>query len=216
MKKFKTIIAVIGAPVLLFSCGNGGNGGSSGLKLVKIGAQTWTTKNLDVSSFRNGEAIPEARTKTEWEKAGKEGNPAWCYYENDPANGTKYGKLYNWYAVNDPRGLAPKGWHIPGDEEWTTLTDHLGGDGSGNQMKSSSGWKDNGNGSNSSGFAGLPGGSRYDNGTFYTIGATGNWWSSSENDTGIAWGRGLGYDGGLVHRFKFTKQAGMSVRCLVD
>ena len=94
---------------------------------VTIGSQTWTTKNLDVATFRNGDAIPQAKTDEEWKAAGRNKQPAWCYYENDPKNGTKYGKLYNWYAVNDARGLAPAGWHIPTDEEWTVLSTFLGG-----------------------------------------------------------------------------------------
>ena len=108
---------------------------------IKIGAQTWTTKNLDVSKFRNGEAIPLAKTNAEWALAGQNQQPAWCYYENKGENGIKYGKLYNWYAVNDPRGLAPSGYHIPTDAEWTILTDYLGGDSMAvRQMKSTSGW----------------------------------------------------------------------------
>ena len=71
------------------------------------------SKNLNVSRFRNGEIIFEAKTIEEWEKAGENKTPAWCYYNNNPTNGAKYGKLYNWYAVNDIRALAPKGWHIP-------------------------------------------------------------------------------------------------------
>ena len=213
MKKLNIIITVFGTTVLLFFCGN-----NALSQQIKIGSQTWSTKNLDVSSFRNGEAIPEARTNAEWQKAGEEGNPAWCYYDSDPANGTRYGKLYNWYAVNDTRGLAPKGWHIPSDDEWTTLTGHLGGDGSGNQMKTSSGWKDNGNGSNSSGFAGLPGGYRNDDGTFYNIGAFGYWWSSSEYGTYGAWNRVLYFNDGNVVRTNifYFKEDGFSVRCLGD
>ena len=108
-------------------------------KSVKIGTQTWTTENLNVSTFRNGDPIMEAKTNEEWENAGKNKQPAWCYYENDPKNGAKYGKLYNWYAVNDPRGLAPAGWHVPSDAEWTILETFLGTD-AGKKMKSLSGW----------------------------------------------------------------------------
>ena len=96
-------------------------------KEIKIGQQVWMVENLNVDKFRNGEIIPEAKTDAEWKKAAENKQAAWCYYNNDSSNGTKYGKLYNWYAVNDPRGLAPKGWHIPSDKEWTDLTDYLGG-----------------------------------------------------------------------------------------
>ena len=138
---------------------------------ITIGTQVWMTKNLDVATFRNGDPIPQAKTNEEWEKAGENQQPAWCYYDNDPANGAKYGKLYNWYAVNDSRGLAPSGYHIPSDAEWTILTDFLGGEKvAGTKMKSTDFWADyegnSGNGTNESGFSGLPGGYRYFNGTF--------------------------------------------------
>ncbi len=109
--------------------------GISNSQTVTIGNQTWMTKNLDVSTFRNGDTIPEIKDGYEWERAGKEGRPAWCYYDNDTSYGRRYGKLYNWYAVNDPRGLAPVGYHIPSDQEWTMLTDYLGLN-AGSKMKS--------------------------------------------------------------------------------
>ena len=108
-------------------------------KTVKIGNQAWMAENLSVSIFRNGDPIPQAKTNQEWIKAGDNKQPAWCYYENDPANGAKYGKLYNWYAVIDPRGLAPVGYHIPSDAEWEKLVDYLEPD-PGTKMKSKSGW----------------------------------------------------------------------------
>ncbi len=78
---------------------------------VKIGENTWMVKNLDVSRFRNGDSIPEAKTKLEWAAYGMSKKAAWSHYNNDIGEGANYGKLYNWYAVNDPRGLAPEGWH---------------------------------------------------------------------------------------------------------
>ena len=95
------------------------------VKSVKIGKQTWTTENLNTGKFRNGDNIPEAKTNLEWETAGNEKKPAWCYYNNDPANAKKYGKLYNWYAVKDARGLAPEGYHIASTEEWDALSSYL-------------------------------------------------------------------------------------------
>jgi len=184
--------------------------------VVTIGTQVWTSTNLDVSTFRNGDPIPQAKTDAEWKGAGENKQPAWCYYYNDPSNGTKYGKLYNWYAVNDPRGLAPKGYHIPTDAEWTKLSDYLGGSGAGTKMKSTSGWKNDGNGNNSSGFSGLPGGSRSSNGTFNNVGSYGYWWSSTENTTTSAWCRNLYYFDGGVSRDSYYKQYGVSVRCLRD
>ena len=177
-----------------------------------IGTQTWTTKNLDVTKYRNGDAIPQVQDKNAWAKL-KTG--AWCYYENNTANGTTYGKLYNWFAVNDTRGLAPKGYHIPTDAEWTILTDNLG-DEAGTKMKSTSGWDNNGNGTNTSGFAGLPGGYRGLDGNFYSIGAYGDWWSSSEANTDYAWYRKLYNADGDVYRKANDKRSGFSVRCLRD
>ena len=191
-------------------------GGST--KEVSIGKQVWMSENLNVDKFRNGDPIPEAKTEEEWKKAGENKQPAWCYYDNDPANGARYGKLYNWYAVNDPRGLAPKGWHISTDAEWTKLSDYLGGaDLAGTKMKSKSGWKVN-NGTNSSGFSGLPGGYRDENGTFYIIGLSGYWWSSTEfnTDGDGALFRFLDYPNGDVYRLGSIREKGMSVRCLRD
>jgi uncharacterized protein (TIGR02145 family) len=153
---------------------------------IKIGNQIWMTKNLDVAVFRNGDSIPQAKTKEEWRKAGRNRQAAWCYYENDSLNGKQYGRLYNWYAVSDPRGLAPEGWHIPTAEEWLTLLNTLGGKkaNTGEKMKSTEGWNENGNGNNASGFNALPGGSRMTSHIFVKnkgFGGKGEmtmWWSS--------------------------------------
>jgi uncharacterized protein (TIGR02145 family) len=189
----------------------------SDIPTVTIGTQVWMTKNLNVSTFRNGDVIPQAKTQGEWEAFGKTGEPAWCYYDNDPANGDKYGKLYNWYAVHDSRGLAPIGFHVPTHTEWTTLTDYLGGaEIAGYKMKTRSGWYKEGNGTNSSGFSGLSGGWRFDDGTFGNEGYLGYWWSSSEFNTTLAWKRYLSYSYGLVYSKYLNKGNGLSVRCLRD
>ena len=185
---------------------------------VKIGTQTWTTKNLEVVKFRNGNPIPQARTLEEWKKAKDNKQPAWCYYDNDPANGTKYGKLYNWFAVKDPRGLAPAGYHVPTDAEWTKLTVFLGGEKeAGQKMKSTSGWNENGNGTNRSGFVGLPGGYRnvFD-GTCYFLNNSAVWWSATEINTTTSWYRSLDYDGGAIYREPDDMGCGLSVRCIRD
>lgn len=184
---------------------------------VKIGNQVWMSKNLDVSTFRNGDPIPQAKTNEEWEKAGENKQPAWCYYENDPANGAKYGKLYNWYAVNDSRGLAPAGFHVPSDAEWTILTDFLGGsDIAGKKMKSTNGWSNGRNGDNSSGFNGLPGGYCLYYGYFYNITDYGLFWSSSEYGTKSALYRVLYDDFTRGVRYNDNKIDGLSVRCVKD
>ena len=184
---------------------------------VRIGSQVWASENLNVDRFRNGDPIPQAKTKEEWKRAGVNKQPAWCYYNNDPKNGESYGKLYNWYAVSDRRGLAPDGWHIPSGAEWTKLTDFLGGDEvAGDKMKSTNGWKNNGNGTNTNGFNGLPGGYRGSGGTFGSVGKDGYWWSSTEYSTTNAWPCALGYGAGSVSRNIHNKVRGFSVRCLRD
>mgnify|MGYP001553675913 CR=1 FL=1 len=189
-------------------------------RMVKIGEQEWMAENLNVSHFRNGDEIPQAKTDEEWKKAGENGQPAWCYY-NNPDNGDRYGKLYNWFAVNDPRGLAPEGWKIPSDEDWTRLTDFLGGESvAGKEMKSTEFWADNngesGNETNESGFSGLPGGFRYNVGSFHDFGEYGYWWSSVEFSTDLAWLRILNYLNGSVDSYNSSKAQGLSVRCLRD
>ena len=185
--------------------------------LITIGTQTWTLKNLDVATYKNGDTIPEEQNPTAWANLS---TGAWCYYENNTAKGTTYGKLYNWYAVNDPRGLAPNGYHIPTDAEWTTLTTYLGGEPiAGGKMKEAgiSHWYDpNTNATNSSGFTGLPGGYRSDYGYFGSIGSHGYWWSLSEYYASYAWSRSLRINDGDVDRAYNYKNTGFSLRCLKD
>ncbi len=126
---------------------------------VTIGTQVWMTRNLDVDHYRNGDPIPEVKSASLWKSLT---TGAWCYFKNDKDSGVTYGKLYNWYAVNDPRGLAPVGWHIPSDAEWSTLSAYLGGDSiAGGKLKESgtSHWNiPNTGATNVSGFSALPGG----------------------------------------------------------
>jgi uncharacterized protein (TIGR02145 family) len=182
--------------------------------IVKIGTQAWGIANLNVMTFRNGDTIPEARTNKEWVAAGEAKKPAWCYYNNDPAMGQKYGKLYNWYAVNDPRELAPAGWSLSTDEDWAKLTYYLTGkEAAGTKLKSTTGWKDGDNGTNESGFTGFPGGYRVENGIFKNFGSTGIWWSASEYNSLSAYDHYL-FLGGSLGRSNSPKQRGESVRCI--
>jgi uncharacterized protein (TIGR02145 family) len=191
---------------------------------VTIGTQTWTTKNLDVTTYSDGTVIPQVTDPTAWANLT---TGAWCYYNNDSATGTTYGKLYNWYAVagihdTDPntpnKKLAPTGYHIPSDAEWTTLTTYLGGESiAGGKMKATgiSLWNTPNTGAtNSSGFTGLPGGYRDNNDSFDDIGNFGTWWSSSEDNTTYAWYRFLNYFNGRAYRGYNYKNFGFSVRCL--
>jgi uncharacterized protein (TIGR02145 family) len=186
-------------------------------KSIKIDNQIWMAKTLNVGNFRNGDVIPEAKTDEEWINAGKEGKPAWCYYENKIENGVNYGRLYNWYAINDPRGCAPEGWHVPTDAEWSQVTLFLGGeDAAGTKMKSPAGWTHDGNGTNESGFSGLPGGSRDRFGKFDYVGHVTYWWCATAYDVDFAWYRVIDEVPWYVYRTNFYKQNGYSVRCIRD
>lgn len=191
---------------------------------VTISGQVWMTQNLNVDRFRNGDPIPEARTEAEWKRAADLKQPAWCHFQNDPANEPLYGRLYNWYAVNDPRGLAPQGWHVPSDAEWSRLTDAIGGEAqAGNKLKGPSGWMDDPGivaaDRNASGFSGSPGGFRFENGKFLNgAGIMGGWWSATEDGPYSVWNRNLRNDQpGMFRSGKGTyKGDGLSVRCLRD
>jgi uncharacterized protein (TIGR02145 family) len=183
---------------------------------VQIGTQCWTQSNLKVSKYRNGDNITNITTpNSSWQNTT---SGAWCNYSNNASNGTTYGKLYNWYAVNDSRGLCPTGWHVPSDAEWTTLTDHLGGTSvAGGAMKSTTGWNaPNTGATNSSGFTGLPGGYRSAAGGFLGVGLNGIWWSSSDAGSGRAWARRLTYTTAVVFRNRDDSRVGFSVRCARD
>jgi uncharacterized protein (TIGR02145 family) len=194
---------------------------------VTIGTQIWSTTNLDVTTYRDGTPIPQVTDPTAWANLT---TGAWCYYNNDPANGAIYGKLYNWYAVagihdTDPNTpnkiLAPTGWHIPSDIEWTTLTNFLGGNAvAGGKMKSigTSLWESPNTGAtNQSGFTGFPGGYRSYDGIFNDFMINGNWWSSSEgSSSNVAWTRYLHYNDTFAGFVTFNKIGGFSVRCLKD
>jgi uncharacterized protein (TIGR02145 family) len=187
---------------------------------VKICSQFWMTKNLDVDHYRNGEAIRYAESDADWRDAGNKKEGAWCYYNNDPANVAIYGKLYNWYAVNDQRKLAPVGYHIPTDAEWKELENCLGGsDVAGGKLKEAgtAHWASPNTGAtNSSGFSGLPGGYRYYNGSYYNVRSSGVWWSSTEYDETYAWVRGLYYRNTNIDIGYGYKVCGFSVRCVRD
>jgi uncharacterized protein (TIGR02145 family) len=189
-------------------------------KSATIGNQVWMISNLNVKKFRNGDSIPEAKSNEEWLKAGENKTPAWCYYKNNPSNATKYGILYNWYAVIDHRGLAPEGWHIPSDHEWSKLVESLGGSRlAGKKIKSKDGWKGSlgiGNGSNESNLSFYPGGDREWNGIFTNLGSNGNWWSVTEKDFEYAWYRTLDYYIDNIERYNAGKEVGMSIRCIKD
>jgi len=196
---------------------------------VRIGNQEWMTRNLDVERFRNGDLIPYIESDEECEKAIENCHPAWCYYYNNPDNGKKYGKLYNWHAVNDPRGLAPKGWHIPSDYEWDSQSEFLGDD-EVFKLKAAEGWIElanennedqNGNGDNSTGFNALPGGYRRVDGSFLNVKYGAFFWSNTRIESNLACDSDT-YDDdcnvvlGRIYTYCHDKSVGASVRCLRD
>ena len=182
---------------------------------VAIGSQIWTNKNLDVTTYRNGDPIPEVTDPAEW---GNLTTGAWCYYNNDPANGAIYGKLYNWYAVNDPRGLAPQGWHVPSISEWETLATSVGGseDVLNNKLKAiSSYWSPN-TGNNITGFSALPAGYRdASNGNYYGIGTMAAIWSLTLDVSSYP-RYGLFDTGFFRSWYSYSKSGGLSVRLIKD
>ncbi|MBT3839662.1 MAG: hypothetical protein HOF50_06980, partial [Candidatus Marinimicrobia bacterium] len=146
---------------------------------------------------------------------------AYAVYDNNETHADTYGYLYNWYAVDDSRNIAPDGWHVPTDDEWTTLTDYLGGTSvAGGKMKETgtSHWNSPNTGAtNESGFTAFPGGYRdINNGNYYVIGSNGWFWSSSEFNSYRAWLRLLRYDSSGVYRGYDDKEDGCSVRCVRD
>jgi len=191
-------------------------------KVVKIGTQYWSGRNLNVSRFRNGDKIPVARSAEDWIKAGENGQPACCCYDNAGYNCEKYGRLYNWYAVNDPRGLAPDGWHVPTDNEFKNLTDFLGAS-SGQILKSIEDWEYSdydGQGTDDVGFSAFPGGYRDIEGSFHGISSPYSnkafFWSATEDGGNFAWARYLYNFNGVLDRYFNYKTFGASVRCLRD
>lgn len=182
---------------------------------VKLNNQEWTTKNLNVTKYRNGDVIPQVQDATQWAALT---TGAWCYYSYQTANGTVYGKLYNWYAVNDPRGLAPTGWHIPTNDDWISLIDFLGGsDNAGGLLKETgtSHWQDPNTGAiNSSGLKALPGGYCLANGSFSDITTKGYWWTADNYNPTSAWCTGLYYNTKTITRAPIDKKQGFSVRLI--
>jgi uncharacterized protein (TIGR02145 family) len=188
---------------------------SAGLPTVTIGNQVWARRNLDVATYRNGDTIPQVTDPAEFNGLY---SGAWCYYNNDSANGAVFGKLYNWYAVNDPRGLAPARWHVATDVEWTELTTYLGGEmNAGAGLKATGIWNaPNTGATNSSGFTALPGGYRNRNGAFFDFYDFGLWWTATQRDGIAAYYWYLDKANTLCRRNSFNKGYGFSVRCVKD
>ena len=189
---------------------------------VQIGEQCWFAENLRSENYENGDEIPSNLGNSEWSSTI---SGATAIYEESASNLETYGRLYNWHAVDDARGLCPNGWHVPGDGDWTKMEVALGmseaeantvgyrGTDQGTQMKSEYGWDNGGNGTNSSGFSALAGGYRFDNGGYAYQGSQEGWWSSTPFES-YAWHRFLfsGYQN--VYRETYHLGSGFAIRCI--
>jgi len=213
---------------ILFSCGiektdsqvTGKDGNE--YKTITIGTQVWMLENLNVTHFRNGDAIPQEKDDDDWSLLN---TPAWCNYDNSSKNGKLFGKLYNCDAVNDPRGLAPKGWHIPSDAEWKQLIDYLGGDSlAAEKMKSLTKWESPATITrNESGFSAYPVGMRNGrrrsencSGCFDGLGSCTYFWSSTEINGGYNPCYSLSDNLPKLFHGNSEMKAGYSVRCIKD
>jgi uncharacterized protein (TIGR02145 family) len=185
--------------------------------IATIGTQVWMVENLKTTKYNDGSPIPLITDSAEWSILT---TPGYCWYNNDAANKSTYGALYNWFTINTGK-LAPVGWHIPSDTEWKMLTTFLGGENiAGGKLKEKGliYWRSpNAEATNESGFTALPGGHRDINGTFSVMGDDGYWWSATEyGTTGKVWYRNMNYNYAGVVSVSNNKINGHSVRCLKD
>ncbi|MCX6258151.1 MAG: fibrobacter succinogenes major paralogous domain-containing protein [Bacteroidia bacterium] len=184
---------------------------------VTIGTQVWMKYNLHVRKYRNGDNIPNVTDGTTWSNLTTGAN---CYYNNDVSHTVSDGLLYNWYAVNDIRGLAPAGFHVASDAEWTTLINYLGGTGvAGGKLKvtGTDHWSNPNTGAtNESGFSAYPAGWRWASGTFARVNLTGDWWTSSQYNTSNSLDYFIHNDDASIFNENSNKTCGYSVRCVKD
>jgi len=214
-----------------WQCGDGMDYEGQTYSTVLIGSQCWFSENLKTTTYSNGTPIPNVTDNTAWSNLT---TGAYAWYNNNISWKESYGAMYNWHATVDVNGLCPTGWHVPTNDEWTALTNFIGGTESGRELKScrqvnspqsgscntsehprwneySSNW-----GTDDYGFSCLPGGNRYFGGTFDNVGEQGYWWSSTEHPSGEAWYRSLNYTVGYIGEHISSEQDGFSVRCLKD
>lgn len=182
---------------------------------VRIGEHVWMSENLRVTRYRNSDPVPEVKDGASWAKATA---GVRAFYENDAENGKTYGALYNWYAVNDPRGLAPEGWHVATDEEWRALAEALGGQQqAGGALKAPGKWGDSSSDVKSSGFDALPSGARRDaDGGFLMLGQFARFWTSTPASNGKALARALGFYDKALRGGEVGPKNGFAVRCVKD
>jgi uncharacterized protein (TIGR02145 family) len=185
--------------------------------IVTIGNQRWLARNLATKQFLNGDIIPFVSDPVEWEKYGQEGLPACCWYENNQALEQNYGLLYNWFAVADPRGIAPSDSRVALLSDWMELTTHAGGEHiAGRKIKNITGWDNFGNGSNQFGFNAMPGGGRGIFGSFLDLGEYANWWTPEHNEQDAFFVYTAFSNSNLFIRKDGFKASGLSVRCILN
>jgi uncharacterized protein (TIGR02145 family) len=182
--------------------------------LVGIGTQCWFKENLQSDNYRNGDPIPGDLNDAEW-TAATAGSQA--VYSNEATYLSQFGRLYNWHAVNDSRGLCPTGFKVPGDSEWNTLSDFLGGESiAGTAIKASPSDAIPWDGTNSSGFSALPAGYRRGlGGDFSGVGATTNFWTT-EPYWSSAWRRRVTQAEDALYSDFIYQSYGLSVRCVAE
>lgn len=189
------------------------------IKSVKIGEQIWQSENLNTNRFRNGEIIPEAKTNEEWIEANNLGKPVWCHWDNEDSNGAKYGKLYNFYAVLDPRGIAPVGWHVPTVDEikvFIKAVDKIAGVHNNQILKKETEGYGRGKGNNKTGFSALMGGYRFNWGLFFDKNEYTFFWSSTELNSTTAYALRLTAANENIHISDMYKSFGFYIRCIKD
>ena len=188
----------------------------NGYHIVTIGTQVWTVENLRTTHYNNREAIPIVKDSAQWINLS---TGACCFYSNN--SGYKnYGCLYNWYAINDSRQLAPIGWHIATDADWQTLIDYLGGQNvAGGKLKvTGTGlWlAPNAGATNETGFSAIPAGCRNNSGSFLYLKNYSFWWSSTPNTSNEAFNRLISSDAAQIVRGNYDKKNGFTVKCVKD
>ncbi len=188
--------------------------------VVRIGGHCWTVENLRTTKYRNGTSIYEEQSDAGWEDIFISGveTPAWCYYDGEPAYDATYGKLYNWYAVDDSRGLAPEGWHVATNAEYLDMISALGGlSVAGGKMKGLLDWfAPNTGADNSSGFSAAPGGLRWEDGHFSDQTFQAFFWTDDFATTDNGRYINLFYNTASVLPDVCNKSLGFSVRCVRD
>jgi uncharacterized protein (TIGR02145 family) len=183
---------------------------------ARIGSHVWMTENLKVTRYRNGDPVQEVQDATEWSTLTV---GARCSYDNNPENGKTMGMLYNGHAVSDPRGLAPAGWHVATDEEWSDLVEACGGESeAGKALKVAGKWEAQSvKAGERNGFDVLPAGARRDSdGQFVLCGQFARFWTATPASNGKTWGRAMEYYDDAVHRGEVGPRNGFAVRCVKD